>query len=281
MADTAAQIQYRQEFIAGFEQDLSKFRATATTEAVFKGNQAVFLVADSGSATAVTRGVNGLIPGRADNLTQNTATLQEWHDKVVKTSFNIFESQSNQRRIMQETSRHVINRKIDDLLIAELSTASTTTGTSATASLALFAKAKGILGKNDVNVDDENNIFCAISPAAEQYLLQVKEYASRDYVQVSPFGSPAMGGPSIQVTRWMGINFFVSNRLSGRTTSTEKCLMWHRNAIGYAVNTGEIMSEIGYNPENDYSFARTTVYAGPKLLQSSGVVIVNHDGSAI
>lgn len=281
MADTAPQIQYRQEFIAGFEQGLSKFRAAATTEAVFKGNQATFLTADSGAAVAVTRGVNGLIPGRADNLTQNTATLQEWHDKVVKTSFNIFQSQSDQRRIMQATSRKVINRKIDDLLITELSTASTTTGTSVTASLALFAKAKGILGKNDVDVDEENDMFCAISPAAEQYLLQVKEYASSDYVQVSPFGGTAMGGPAVQMRRWMGLNFFVSNRLSGRTTATEKCLMWHRNAIGYAVNTGEIMSEIGYNAENDYSYARTTVYAAPKLLQSGGVVVVNHDGSAI
>jgi hypothetical protein len=44
-----------------------------------KGNTATFLVADSGAATAVTRGVNGLIPARADNLTQTSATLVEWH----------------------------------------------------------------------------------------------------------------------------------------------------------------------------------------------------------
>jgi hypothetical protein len=281
MADTAFQIQYRQEFIAGFEQGLSKFRATATTEAVFKGNQATFLVADSGSATAVTRGVNGLIPSRADSLTQNTATLQEWHDKVRKTGFNIFASQGDQRRIMQSTSGKVIYRKLDDLLITELSTASNTTGTSQTGSLAMFAKAKGILGKYDVDLDEEDSMFCAISPAAEQYLLQVKEFASADYVDVKPFSMAAMGGPAIQMRRWMGVNFFVSNRLSGRTTSTEKCLMWHRDAIGLAINTGEIMSAVDYNKEEDYSFARTSVFAGVKLLQGNGVVIVNHDGSAI
>lgn len=62
-------------------------RDTVTTEAVIKGNTAVFLVADSGGATAVTRGVNGLIPARADNLTQNSCTLVEWHDLVQTGPF--------------------------------------------------------------------------------------------------------------------------------------------------------------------------------------------------
>jgi hypothetical protein len=74
MADTAFQTQYRQEFIAGFEAKQSLLRDLVTTEAVIKGNTAVFLVADSGSATAQTRGVNGLIPARADNLTQQSCT---------------------------------------------------------------------------------------------------------------------------------------------------------------------------------------------------------------
>lgn len=281
MADTAFITQYRNEFIAGFEQKMSKFRATATTEAVIKGNTATFLVADTGSATAVTRGVNGLIPARADNLAQTSAMLQEWHDKPRRTNFNIFASQGDGRRILQEGSIKVLNRKIDDLMITELSTASNTTGTSTIASLAMFAKAKGILGKNDVDIDEEENLFCAISPAAEQYLLQVKEYASADYVDVRPFTSTAMGGPAIQMRRWMGVNFFVTNRLSGRTTSTEKCLMWHRSAIGWAANTQEMDIDADKNREEDYYWARASMFAGAKLIQNAGVVIINHDGSAI
>jgi len=79
MAASAFQNQYRQEFVKGFEVHVSLLRDAVTTEAVIKGNTAIFLVADSGSATAVTRGINGMIPARADNLTQNTATLAEWH----------------------------------------------------------------------------------------------------------------------------------------------------------------------------------------------------------
>src|SRR5512146_1814312 len=113
MSDTAFQVQYRKEAIMGFEQGVSYLRHSVLTEAVYKGNQATFLVADSGAANPTTRGGTGLIPARADNLTQYTATLVEWNDLVRRTSFNIFASQGDGRRIMQETTRKVMNRKVD------------------------------------------------------------------------------------------------------------------------------------------------------------------------
>ena len=138
--DTAFQIQYRQEFVKQFEQRQSLLRMTCTTEAVIKGNQAVFLVAGSGGATAVNRGINGLIPARADNLAQNTCTLNEWHDLVRKTNFNVFASQGNQRAVMQDTTMAVINRKTDQDIIASLQTATVNTGAAQPASLILVTR---------------------------------------------------------------------------------------------------------------------------------------------
>jgi hypothetical protein len=77
MAESAPQIQYRQQLVETFEEGMSWLRQTTVTEAVIKGNQATFLVAGSGGAAAVTRGINGLIPARADSMTQPTATLTE------------------------------------------------------------------------------------------------------------------------------------------------------------------------------------------------------------
>ena len=54
MADSAFQRQYRQEFIAGFEKRQSLVRHTVVTETEVNGNEAIFLVADSGGATATT-----------------------------------------------------------------------------------------------------------------------------------------------------------------------------------------------------------------------------------
>lgn len=272
MADSAFQTQYRNEFIAAFEQNQSLVRNTVTTEVEIKGNQAVFLVAGSGDSTAVTRGLNGLIPARADVNTQYTATLVEWHDLVRKTGFNIFASQGDQRRIMQETSMGVVNRKLDTDIITELNTATQDTGAATTASLNLVMYAQTILGNNSVPLD--GNISALITPGFHAYLMQTKEFASVDYVNNKPFDG------SLTMYRWAGINFIVHPNLPGKGTNAEKCFVYHKSAIGNAINSGGIQTSVGADEEQDYSFARTTVYTGSKVLQNSGIVVINHDGSA-
>ncbi len=86
MADSAFQTHYRSEHIAVFEQDYSVLRMTCVQEAVIKGNQAVFLVSGSGGLSAVTRGVNGLIPYSTVENVQNTAVLQEYHAPYERKS---------------------------------------------------------------------------------------------------------------------------------------------------------------------------------------------------
>ena len=272
MPDHAYQIQYRAEFIAGFEQKQSLVRNTVTTEAVIKGNQATFLVADSGAATAVTRGLNGKIPARADNLNQFTATLVEWHDLARRTSFNLFASQGDGRRIMQDTTMSVINRRIDEDIITELNTATQDTGTAATASLSMVMYGIAILGNNAVELD--GNVSAIITPAFHAYLMQTKEFASGDYVGSKPFCGQRM------TYNWAGVNFIVHPNLPGKGTAAEKCFLFHKNAIGHAINTGGIDSKVGYDEEQDYSFARCTAFMGSKVLQNSGIVVMNHDGSA-
>ncbi len=80
----AYQTKYRQELILGFEDRQSRLRSTVITEANVNGNQAIFLVSDSGSATATTRGADGLLVARDDSHTQSTATLAEWHKFIVR-----------------------------------------------------------------------------------------------------------------------------------------------------------------------------------------------------
>lgn len=280
MTDTAFQKQFRQEHILGFEDMQSVLRSTCVTESVIKGNEAVFLIADSGSATAVTRGSNGLIQARADDLTQVTCSLEEWHDKVTKSNFNIFASQGNQRLIMRQTTMGVINRKMDDQIIAQLDTATNDTGSTATATIDMVIKAKVILGNNFVDTTDQNNMFAVISPAFAGYLMQGTEFSSGDFVEVKPFS-----GPARRFFRWMGINWIEHPRLTGSigagsTSTTEQCYMYHRNAIGHAADTAGMDVEAGYNGEHAYSYARVSVHMNAKLLQNAGVVQMKHNGSA-
>lgn len=279
MADVF-QTQYRQEFVKGFEDRASVLRATATTESMVKGNQATFLIAGALGEEAVTRGANGLIQARADTNTQVTATLNEWHDLRRRTKFNLFASQGDGRRIMQMNSMSVLNRKIDDLFIAALDTATNDTGAAVTASLDLVIKAQVILGNNFVDTTDEDNLFALVTPAFMGYMMQNTEFASADYVDVKPFN-----GPARRFRRWGGFNWIVHPRLTGSvgaggTGSSEQCYFYHRDAIGCGADVAGMDTEVGYDGEQAYSWARTSIHLGCVRLQNSGIVQAVHNGSA-
>jgi Phage capsid protein len=267
----------------GFEQGISLLGHSVTREAVIKGNQATFLVADSGGAAATTRGLNGRIPARSDNLNQYTATLVEWHDLVERTSFNIFASQGDGRQIMQRTTLKVLNKKRDADILGELQNATNTTGSAVNASLALVTKAWTILGNNEVPVEEEDNMFFVISPAFAAYLLQIPEFTKASYVDIAILAKdmPATNTKVIRrFRRWAGFNWIVHPNIVGKGTSLEYCFAFHREAIGHAMNTGELQALAGYHERQDFSWARTTGFFGTKLLQNKGVVVVKHDGSA-
>ncbi len=233
MSDTAFQTMYRDEFIAGFEERQSALRSACVTQAQVKGNTAVFLVADSGGANAVTRGTNGLLPYRADNLNQWTATLAEWHDPVRKTGFNVFASQGDQRRIMQETSMGTINRRIDLDIIAQLDTATVNTGTPATASVSMVAKSLAALGNAYVPVEEEENMFGLVTPAFWSYMMQFPEMSKGSYVEVKLFN-----GAIKKMWRWFGINWIRSSLLTGLASGDGEMLpvpsQRHRQRDRYA-----------------------------------------------
>jgi len=280
MSDTAFQIQYRQEFIQAFEQHQSLLRDTVTTDTVIKGQQAVFLVAGSNDAEASTRGVNGLIPARSDDNNQNTCTLQEWHDLVRKTSFNVFASQGNQRAIMQMTTMAVLNRKIDSLIIDELNTGTVTIGASTTIpNVSLFQH--GRVKLTNASVPWDSNITLLCQPSFLAYLEQADEFTNAQYVDMRPY---ANNDPSWRdkpmAYRWRNCLIIEHPNLPGKASSSEKSYLYHKSAIGHAMDTGGLQSPVGYDEEQDYSWARASCFMNAKLLQNTGIIVITHDGSA-
>jgi len=279
MSDTAFQIQYRQEFIQAFEQHQSLLRETVTTEAVIKGNQAIFLVAGSGDSEAVSRGVNGQIPARADDNTQNTATLREWHDLVRKTGFNVFASQGNQRSIMQMTTMAVLNRKIDDLIITALSGGTVTAGAGAIPSVSMFQSGRVKLSNASVPWDSNITLLC--QPSFLAYLEQAPEFTNAEYVNVRPYaGDEPSWKDRPMAYRWRNCLIIEHPNLPGKGTASETSFLYHKNAIGHAANTEGLASPVGYDEEQDYSWARASCFMGSVLLQNTGVINITADGSA-
>lgn len=272
MAATAPLSVYLDSFITGFEQRTSLLRSTVTTQGEAKGNDFTFLIAKA-SRSAVTRGSNGLIPASPDDLAQVTVTMKEMHDLVQKTGFDIFRQQGDQMRIMQETGMKVINREIDDNILTALATTSVNVGAAATFSKTLVNKALGKLF--NAEIENDGNITGVITPAAWMYLSDVTGFSSRDY---NGGATPLVNGP--QVIKWMNVNWIMHPRLTGVGTSSASCFLYHRDAVGHAVNVAGIQAKIGYHEEQDYSWARHSLYHNSKLLQGSGVVKVLHDDTA-
>lgn len=280
MPDTAFQTMYRQEFIAGFEQRQSLLRETVTTDGTMTGNTFVFLVVDSGGAEAVNRGVNGLIPARADNNVQNSCTLQEWHDLVRKTGFNVFASQGNQRQIMQMTSMAVLNRKIDSQIINELNTGTVTIG-SAGQVPSTGTLQNGVVKLQNAGVPWDSNVTLLCQPSFLSYLEEAPEFSSADYVDIRPnTGTTASWRDKPMGYRWRNMLIMTHPNLPGKATSSEKSFLYHKSAIGQAADSAGLKTPVGYDEEQDYSWARASCYMGAKLLQNSGVVVITHDGSA-
>jgi Phage capsid protein len=140
--------------------------------------------------------------------------------------------------------------------------------------LALATRALAHLDLQDVDTTEEDNMFFIGSPAMRAYLMQIPEFQKAEYVEITP-----LTGPARRFRRWAGFNWIFHPHLPGVGTSAEQCFAFHRNAVGHAVNTGEMDVRAGYNEENAYYWARSSIFMGSALLQNSGVVVVNHDGS--
>lgn len=277
MAETADMVVYRNEWVLAFQQHQSLLRNVVTTEAMTQGLSAVFAVTGSASDTAVTRGINGYIPYNPVTNTQYTATLVEEHAPYSTTGFNFFKAQADMRRALQVQGVATINRAIDSAILTELANATQNTGTAVEGSLDLTMKARTILLNNKVQLDGK--IAFVITPAFEAYMLQTPEFANSQWSakrlddgQANPIAG--------NMYTYAGLTWVVHNGLPNLGTSSEKCYMFHRDAIGHAIRTSDPQTQADYWGMQDLYWFRGTVFHGAKLLQNSGIVVVNHDGSA-
>jgi hypothetical protein len=80
--------------------------------------------------------------------------------------------------------------------------------------------------------------------------------------------------------RWRNCLIVEHPNLPGKGTSSEKSFLYHKSAIGQAADAGGLKTAVGYNDEQDYTYARTSCFMGAKLLQAAGDVVITADGSA-
>jgi hypothetical protein len=219
--------------------------------------------------------VNGLIPSSANDDTQLTATMSEWHDKPQATRFNIFAGQAGMKRrsAMQEESIAVLNRKADDIVISELATSTQYAGLAAaelTPTIAIRAVSVVMQSNAEISANDCTGV---LTPAAYGFLVQNQLISSKDFVDNSMLPNmPTM-------FRWAGITWMVHTGLPGNGTASERLFVFHRNAIGLARDREAMNVAAGYDEQDDYYWARASMFMGSKLLQNAGVCSIRHNAT--
>lgn len=268
------QVIYRDEFVAAFEVRQSYLRDTVITESMVKGLSATFLV--TGQAEAMKeRGVDGLIPAANEIDTQVSVTLKEMHHKAIQTGWDIFTGQSDRRRIMQERGMKAANKEMDAAILTAL-TSATNAYNSGSAVTLTYGKLVDVISELYENeVDNDGMITCVWTPKAYARIMTFAQASSIDYVDRKPL----LDGP--QPFRFLGANHIMHPKLPGVGTATASNFIYHKNAVGHAIDSAGIKTEIGYNGEDDYSYARHTIFHGAKILQNAGIIKLVSDDTAV
>lgn len=261
---------YASEFVQAYEQKQSYLRGMVQTEGDVNGDTFIFII-EGTADEAVERGANGLIPYASDNQSSASCTLREYHHLVRKTQFSIVSSSVPQRTSMQRRGVISINKRTDSLILAQLDTTTydTNSGTAAAASLALLSEAVAILDQNGVPDDGER--YGLLTPKAWQQMMKVNQFSSGDWVSDRPFMNQT------QWRNWNGVKWARHPFLSGVTTATAKCFVWHRWSAGHCLNDGEMQTMIGENQEHNYSWARSSAFQAAKAIQAGGIIRIKHN----
>lgn len=276
------QVRYKEETIRAYERTKAIIPQTLRSDTQDRGGQLVFLVAGSGGRSAVTRGANGDIPNADDSQTQVTLTFAEAHDKQVRTGFDIFRAQGNQKELMRRNNLAVIRRKQDAVCIAALEGGTVDLGAIGTMNMTIAQKISTILGNAEVGTEEEGNTFCLLSRAAWNYQLDITSFSNADYIRFSGDPPVVEGAPVLgRFKHWMGINWAVHTGLTGHGTSACTCLAYHRDAAGYATSTMGLDADIGYDSENQRSWTRASIFHAAVKLQNAGIVKFTHDDSGL
>lgn len=271
---TIGKNQYRDEWIVRFQRGETYLKSAVTRETMTQGNQALFAI--QGVAPAMSeRGVDGRIPSRNRTDTQITIPLVELHTKETRTGFNIFTSQSDIREAMQNAGALTAAREVDDRIITALETATNqfNGGTAITTTFGNMLSIQADLQENDVYANDM--ITFVHTPRSWNRLLSLEEFTSYDFLDRKPL----MGDAQAPVY-WKGATHMMHTGLPGQGTATASCFAFAKSSVGHAINEGDIQVAIGYDEEDDYSYARHSLFHGTTVLQQEGLIEFIHDDTA-
>lgn len=239
-------------------------RNVCRRKTVTKAEDAKFNI--TGILNAYLKPIGELTPQRAEK-SNIIIPHARWKVSPVIDRYDLDQMNADDRDEAQKAGGMALGRKADDILIAALdSNAATPLGGSGTfMSPVLANEITETLALADV--DDDLDVYAAISPKAWSQLMRFKEFTSADY-----------NGPDLpytsQVRRWMrtwnGIHWIKHNRLSV-DTNIRTCHAWVREALG-CIDMGDPRAIMTWENPKDHWFINMEMTMGADLLLPEGAV---------
>lgn len=276
--DSVFRTQYTDEFKVDFEIEEAMLRKCVHSNGVIMADVVKFDVVST-SEEAVQKGRDGLIPSLQLGLSQVSATLEKWHAPYRIDNFDVFRANPNVRGMMSQKGRAAINRKINQLIIDQLDTATNVVSGTVTSlsSLALVMSWLNPLLTRNVPVGD-GKMWGLVTPTVWGQMLRINEFKSSDYIddKVMSKGPAPQGRPTYQVRHWLGVNWMICNQLTGAGTATSSNYIFHESVLGHMIS-GDPAPVLFNNEEHDYTGVRFEIMQAAKLCLNNGVQKMVHN----
>ncbi len=261
-------------FVTSFGQDVhlefnqrgSLLRPCVTTRGIIRAETARFYV--MGNGVTVEKSRNGNIPNQDIDLSYVTATMVDRYWRKDIDELDVSKITAELRPTLVMDAAGAFGRYTDDQIIDALDAgASYYIGDYSTA-LGRNVALGGIRQLLNTGMRNDGQIFAIISPNMCSQLMTEDEFASADYVGADDLPYKKMG---MDIRTWSGVHWITHIGINGRATTQARGLMFHKSAIGHAVNA-EVQVKFSEKPEGWGWIAKGAMSMGAIAIDSTGII---------
>lgn len=182
----------------------------------------------------------------------------DWIDDLDELNYNF-----DERKVVSNCFAYSLWRQGEELIIEELNKVrNIIPQDKSSITIEKIEKAKEILNKNNPHL--KRKLFGVISIHQWNELMEIDSFRGAKFVtdNDNKFG---------ELSRiWMGINWFVDNRLP-LNKHTRSCFIYCQNSIGFAFGN-TVKGEVNYHPEKNSNFVSICLKMGIKTINSADIV---------
>lgn len=245
-----------------YQQMGSKLRNTVRSKNNVVGASTTFQKV--GKGTASTKARHGVVPVMNVDHTPVECTLQDyyagdWIDQLDELKTNI-----NEQQVVAKAGAYALGRKTDDLIIAQLATATQNAGTGTDGlTKTKVLQAFELLGVLDV--PDDGQRFAVVGWRQWSDLLNIQEFSNTQYL-----GDDELPWKGTQAKKWLGALWLPHSSLP-KTGSVRTCFWYHKTAVGHAIGS-EVKTDITWHGDRAAHFVNNMMSQGACLIDPAGVV---------